>query len=213
MRRGAFFFFVALLSLAPAARAQQMVDRIVARVNSDVITQSDIDELGRFQKLVDGKEQTAPKRLHELVQQWIVQHEASFSGFQAPNAKAVQAALANLEKRFGSRAAFEKKMKEAGLSEADVKHMLEQQIFLSRFLDYKFRPEVQVSEQQIEQYYRKTLVPELKRAGQQVPPLAKVADKVREVLVERNITQLAEAWLKEMEKRWTVEMIGGKSSP
>lgn len=200
------------LSLVPAVRAQQVVDRIVARVNSDVITESDLNELGRFQKLVDGKEQTASERLRELVEQWMVSHEASFSGFQPPSSEEGAKALANLQKRIGSRAAFERKLNEVGLTEEQVKHMLERQIFLSRFLDYRFRPEVQVTEREIEQYYSQTLAPELKRAGRPVPPLESVADKIRELLVEKGISQRAAAWLEETRARWKVEMIGGKLS-
>jgi peptidyl-prolyl cis-trans isomerase SurA len=213
MRRGVLLAVLLGLSLPPVARTQQVVDRIVARVDHDVITQSDLNELGRFQKLVDGKQQPSADRLRERVEQWIVNREASLSGFRAPDAKAADKAFTNLQKRIGTPAEFEKKLKEVGLTASQVKQMLERQIFLSRYLDYKFRPEVQVNERQIEEYYRKTLVPELKRAGQNLPPLASVADKIREVLVERGINQRATEWLDEMRARWKVEKIGGDSSP
>lgn len=198
------------LALAPAARAQQVIDRIVARVENDVITESDLNELGRYQKLVDGKEQPEAKRLQELVEQWVVNREATFSGVRKPTEKQLTKAYDQLQKRFGKPATFEKRLRDLGLTEKQVRHMLERQIFLSRFLAYKFRPEVQVSERQIEEYYRTTLVPELKRAGQSVPPLESVADQIRRVLVERDIDRKAAKWLDEMRTRWKVVMIGGK---
>lgn len=213
MRSSVLLVALLSLSLAPASRAQQMVDRIVASVNHDVITQSDLDELGRFQKLMDGKQQTAIERLHELVEQWMVDREASYSGFHAPDTKEVDRAFDDLRKRIGSPAALEKKLKELGLTESQVKRLLRKQIFLSRYLDYKFRPEVQVTEGEVEEYYRQTLVPELKRTGQKVPPLASVAGKIREVLVERGINRRTALWLDQMRARWKVEMIGGKPSP
>lgn len=199
--------------MAPAAAAQQVVDRVVARIGDSVITQSQIAELGRFQQLVDGKERTPVQRLRELAQQWIVNREAVLSGFQPPSAQNVQGAFATLEKRFGSTAAFRKRLKAIGLSEDETRQLLQREMFLNGYLDYKFRPEVQVDERQIEEYYRGTLVPELKKAGRAVPPIAKVAGQVREVLVERAVTQRAGHWLDQMQQRWKVDPVGGSQNP
>jgi parvulin-like peptidyl-prolyl isomerase len=201
------------LSLPVAAAAQQVVDRIVARVDSDVITQSEVDELGHFQQLVSGKEQSADERLRELVEQWMINQEASLSGFHAPTAAAVQKAYDNLEKRFGTSAEFARKLKEVGLHQDEVRKMLERQLVLNAYLDYKFRPEVQVNEKDIEDYYKNTLVPELKSKGQKVPTLDSVADQVRELLIERGISRLSAEWLDQMQDRWKVQKIGGPESP
>ncbi len=196
-------------ALAGTARAQQVVDRIVARVGRDIITLSDIQELGRYQQLVQGKEQTQAERLRELIEQWVVQRDAMLSGFRAPAKADVDKALAGLEKRFGSPQAFGARLKELGLSEGDARRMVERQLFLSRYLDFRFRAEVQVTESEIEDYYRNTLVPELKREGQAAPPLESVADRIREVLIERGISQRAAKWLDELRTRWNVQTIGG----
>ncbi len=148
--RGRILIALLALSLPLAAAAQQVVDRIVARVDSDVITQSEVDELGHFQQIVSGKQQSADERLRELVEQWMINREASFSGFHPPAAAAVQKAYTNLEKRFGTPEAFDKKLKEVGLRQDEVRKMIERQLFLSGYLDYKFRPEVQVNEKEIE---------------------------------------------------------------
>ena len=212
MRERILIAFLAL-SLPVAAAAQQVVDRIVARVDSEVITQSEVDELGHFQQLVDGKQQSAEERLTELVEQWMINREASFSGFHAPRAAAVQKAYASLEKRFGTPEAFARQLKAVGLSQDEVRKMLGRQLFLSGYLDYKFRPEVQVNEKDIEDYYQKTLVPELKSKGQPLPPLDSVADQVRELLIERGVSRLSAEWLNQMQERWKVERIGGPESP
>jgi peptidyl-prolyl cis-trans isomerase SurA len=204
---------VLALSLPSAAAGQQVVDRIVARVDTDVITQSELDELGNFQRLVSGKEQTADERLRELVEQWMVGREASYSGYHPPAAAEVDKAYASLERRFASPQAFALKMKELGLTKDDARKMLERQMLLSGYLDYKFRPQVQVTETDIEEYYRKTLVPELKREGQPVPSLENVSDRIREVLIERGISRLSAEWLDQMQERWKVEKIGGPATP
>lgn len=204
---------IAACWLAPAAHSQQVIDRIVAQIGGSVITQSQIVELGRFQKLMDGKEQTASQRLHELAQQWIVSHDAALSGFRAPSAKDVQSAMAGLEKRFGSAATFQKHLKSVGLSESDARRLLDRELFLNRYLEYKFRPEVRIDEQQIQKYYRSTLVPKLKQTGQVVPPITSVADQVREVLTEQAVSQRAAHWLDQMQERWKINPVGSTSDP
>ncbi|HVB98984.1 MAG TPA: hypothetical protein VNJ12_06580 [Candidatus Dormibacteraeota bacterium] len=193
--------------LAPAAAAQQVVDRIVARIGNGVITQSQIVELGRFQQLVDGREQPSAQRLRDLADQWIVHREAALNAFPAPGAQELQRAFAGLEKRFGSAAAFEKRLKEIGLTRSEARGLLGREIFLNHYLDYKFRPEVQVDEQEIEAYYRNTLAPQLKKTGQAVPSIESVADRVREVLVERGVTERAGRWLDQMQQQWKVDPV------
>jgi parvulin-like peptidyl-prolyl isomerase len=211
MKRFAWIL-LASLWLAPAAAAQQVVDRVVARIGDNVITASQVAQLGSFQLLVDGKRQTPAERLHELAEQWIVKREAALSGFPPPTAPEVKSAYLALEKRFGSAGALEKRLKALGLSDSDARQLLAREMFLGRYLDYKFRPEVQVDERQIEEYYRETLVPELKKAGQSAPPIAAVAGEVRQVLVERGVSQLAGRWLDQMQAQWKVDTVQGLNS-
>jgi peptidyl-prolyl cis-trans isomerase SurA len=218
MRKGIWKTFAApalvlglLPAVAPAAAAQQVVDRVVARIGSDIITHSDLAELGRFQQLMDGKVRSSSDRLKELAEQWIVAHEASLSGFTKPTAKDVDKATADLSARFGSAQAFQNRLKQLALSEDDVRQMLGRQLFLTRYLDYRFRPEVQVGEEQVEAYYQKTLVPQLQQKGQSVPPLDRVEDQVRELLVQQDINRRAVQWLDRMEERWKVERVEGNA--
>ena len=56
-------FYISLMLLAifltgQAADAQQVIDRVVARIEGDVILLSDVRELGRYQLFIDGKSET-----------------------------------------------------------------------------------------------------------------------------------------------------------
>lgn len=203
---------VAMALASIPARAQEVVDRIVARIGSDVITQSDLTELGRFQQLLDGKAQNTSNRLRELAEQWIVAHEASLSGFTKPTTQDVDKACADLAAHFGSAKTFQSRLKQLALSENDVRRLLGRQLFLTRYIDYRFRPEVQVGEEQVQAYYQKTLVPELHQKGQSAPPLNRVEDQLRELLVQQGINRRAVQWLDRMEERWKVERVEGNAS-
>ena len=61
--------------------AQEVLDRIVARVENDIILLSDIQALSRYQQLVDGKSETEEQILDRLIDQWIVRTEADVAHF------------------------------------------------------------------------------------------------------------------------------------
>ena len=65
-------------------RGQEVVDRIVARVENDIILLSDVRELKEYQELVDGKSESESAILDRLIDQWIVRSEAELSRFPEP---------------------------------------------------------------------------------------------------------------------------------
>src|SRR5215475_7200177 len=84
-RRIQLVCFAVLLCLSPSGRlhvwAQQVVDRVAARVDEEIILQSDIEKLARYQVLVDGKSESEDQILDRLIDQWMVRKEAEASQF------------------------------------------------------------------------------------------------------------------------------------
>jgi hypothetical protein len=203
---------------AAAARAQAQsttvtVDGIAARIEGDIVTESQLNELAGFQKLVEGKAGSRADLLRELTDQWIVNAEAQTARFGRPKVEDVTQAFSDLEKRFASPDAFQKAIVDAGLTESAVRRQLELQIFLSRFLDYKFRPAAQVSESEVQEYYNGEFTKLAQARGEQVPPLDDVHADIRRLLTEKIINQRAEKWLDETRPRLRVEVFAapGKS--
>ncbi len=207
MRRG--IAIVAWFGLAPLAAGQQVVDRIVARIEDDIITLSEVRELGHFQQLVEGHASSDDELLRQLIEQWIVIREAAAARFPRPAATSVTRELEQLEKQFSSVEAFRARRRELELSEPAVRRLLERQLYLARYLDYKFRPATQVDARQIEQYYREQLTPQLAARGQPTPPLEQVQDQIRELLIQHEINQRAERWLDETKSRLRIELASG----
>lgn len=173
------------------SNGSQQVDGIAARIEDDILTESEVRELGDFQKLVDGQTKPRAELIQELTDQWIVRGEANAAKYPLPTPEDVDRAYAQLEKQFPA-GQFKQRYTSVGLSEAAVRRMLEEQLYLSRFLDYRFRPAVQVSEDQIEAYYKNEFTPQLKARGQAIPKLEDVADTIREVLAQREIDDRSE---------------------
>lgn len=194
----------------------ETVDGIVARIQDDVLTDSETRELAGFQQLVDGHAKPRADLIQELSDQWIVRGEAGATRYPAPTRQDVDRAYAQLVKQFASPEEFNRRRAEAGLTETAVREMLEQQLYLARFIDYRFRPAAQVDEQEIETYYKDEFSPQLTARGQAVPLLADVADTIREVLVQREIDARATKWLDDTRKQLKIDLVsgpGGTSEP
>ena len=202
-----------LLSVAPAVCAQQVVDRIVARVEDDIITLSEVRELGNFQRLVEGHSANDEQLLRQLIEQWIVAAEADAARFPRPAPAEVDLEMKRLAGLFASPEAFRAQRRELGLSEDAIRRLLVRQLWLTRYLDYKFRPAAQVDDAQVERYYREELAPQLTARGQPVPPLDEVRERIREVLIQREISQRAGRWLEETRPRLRVELEPGAMKP
>ncbi len=200
-------------SPSSAVAGPQTVDRIAARIEDDIIMESDVRELAGFQELVDGHSKSRGELIRELAGEWIVRGEADGAKYPGPTNDDIENAYTRLASQFASPEEFQKRMAAAGLSEAAVRRMLGQQLYLSRFLDYRFRPSAQVDQKQIETYYQEEFAPQLKGRGQPVPPLDAVADTIREVLVQRAITDRANQWIDETRVGLKIDVIGDGSQP
>ena len=171
------------------------VDGVAARIEDDVITESELQELAAFQQLVDGKSKSRSEVIRMLADQWIVSGEARTAKYQRPSPADVDRAYSQFVSQFKSPDEFRTRCSVAGLSEPALRRLLAQQLYLAHFIDFRFRPAAQISDQDVEAYYRTEFSPQLKSRGQEIPDLADVEDTIREVLIQRAITERATKWL------------------
>jgi len=218
MMRRAFISVLAFAALglamphACAAQSGQVVDRIVARIEGEILTLSEVRELGRYQQLMQGASEPQEKLLDRLIDHWMIAREATSGRFPRPKSEEVDREIARLTAEAGGEEAFRARLLELSLEEAAVRRLIESQMFLSRYLDYRFRPAVQVEPEQIETYYRDQLTPQLRARGETVPPLESVAERIRELLTQQEIDSRAGRWLADARAQLRVEKMleGGR---
>ena len=182
---------------SPATTPGTQIDGIAARIGSDVVTESEVQQLEDYQRLVDGQAQSRSVVIQELVDQWIVRAEAANTNFPHPTTDEVAQEFQALVKQFKSLDNLQKRMTEMGLSTNSVRQMLERQLYYTRFLNYKFHAAAEVTSAQIESYYQRDFKAQLARRGLAVPPLDKVESQIRELLTQEAINERAAQWLAE----------------
>lgn len=196
-----------------ASSGPPVIDGIAARIEDDIITESEIRDLAAFQKLVDGKSKDRAELIRELADQWIVRNEARASKFPAPSEEEISRALEQFTKQFPSDEDFASRCKNAGLTVAAVRGIVSEQLLLSRFIEFRFRPAAQVTPAEIQSYYNDEFAPQLTARGEAVPPLEDVEETIQEVLIQREISARASKWLDETRDRLKLDVLpaGGHS--
>lgn len=198
---------------AQETTADRTIDRIVARVDTDIILLSDVRALERYQRLVDGKSETDAQVLDRLIDQWIVRNEADTAQFPHPTADAIDHGVERVQKSFTSPEEYEAKKKQIGLSDSDVRAMVASQLYLSDYLDSRFRPSVHVEAKDIQEFYEKAVIPRAQARGQEAPSLDAARDIIRDALVRKGIDEQTERWLTESRGRIVVEKMPEQESP
>ncbi|MBI1992535.1 MAG: peptidylprolyl isomerase [Candidatus Omnitrophica bacterium] len=155
------------------ARAET-VNRILAIVNEDVITEADV--ASQAQALLDDEEGGTPSEtlspemrhaaLRRLIEQRLILQEAKRSGISVSGDQVLEH-LKEIRGRFESEEAFRASLAESGLSEEQLKENLRDQLMTRQLIDREVRAAVKVSPQ------------EVARAVAEHPELAKSGDRVR----------------------------------
>jgi hypothetical protein len=184
-----------LASLASAV----VVDRIAVTVGNQVITETEILRDIALSAFLNGEKPSfTPESKREAaereVEQKLIRREMELGHY--PDATDDQAAglLDSTAKNVGGEEELEHQLAAAGLTIRDLEQHLLWQLTLVRFIDLRFRPAIQVTAQDVQEYYTGDFLPKQK-PGQQVK-LADVRDEIQETLSAQRADQQLDEWLK-----------------
>jgi parvulin-like peptidyl-prolyl isomerase len=159
-----FALTIVFLTAAPAWAEKQLVDRVVAVVNDEAVTQSELDVYLRplyeeMRKEVAGEElmgqlnQIRLKLLNQIIEDRLVFQQAKTLGINVDDAE-IEGRLEELRSRFASETELEKKLQDQGLSLTEIRERYRREITIRKLHDVEIRSRVVVSPQEIETFYR-----------------------------------------------------------
>jgi ubiquinone/menaquinone biosynthesis C-methylase UbiE len=73
-------------------------------------------------------------------------------------------------------------------------------------MDFRVRPMIRVTRQEVDDYYSLTLVPQVVAKGQTPESLEAVTPKIRELLTEQKMNQEMEKWLATLRSQASVQV-------
>ena len=213
----AFFIFnFAFFILAPAAQAQEVVDKMVATVNGGVrielITYSDILWQLALQPdtpLANPGSETLNLALGRLIEQRLILQEADRLPTIAPTDAEIEAMLNQLVKQFPSQAEFQQRMARVGLNSEQLREIVRQRLTIEKYLDFRFRSFTIISQKEVNDYYNEVYVPRLRRErpGIIVPELKDVYSTIESELTESKIESETDAFLDSARERAEVTIL------
>lgn len=202
-----------LLLLAFTLQAET-VDRLAIAVGHTVVTELQIDEDLRVSALLNqepvGRDMEARRAAADrLVEQLLIQHEIEISRYPAPSEVELNAYYYSIEQTLGGEERMKALLAQYNISDAVLRTHLLQQLATLRFVEFRFRPDVSISDVEIEIAYQRQ-VAALRTAdpNQQLPPLdAEQRKKLTEMLVEERTDAALNSWLAETRKQVDIRYI------
>jgi peptidyl-prolyl cis-trans isomerase SurA len=207
-------------SLCAQSSSPVVLDSVVAVVNRRVVLASDIDEEMRLSVLDPartGRGALTPSRaLDQLISRALIDQQIRREDLQAaePTQDEVNARLAELRKELpacvhdncASDAGWKAFLDAHQLTPERVEAYLRYRLEILRFIEVRFRPGIHISPEEIETYYKNTLLPAYS-PGEAVPPLDKVSPRIEEILLQQQVNVLFDEWLTNLRKQGDVEVL------
>jgi hypothetical protein len=189
--------------------AQEVVDKFVATVNAGVIpdcrqicliTYSDLLWQLALQPdtpLVNPSSAELNRALRLITDQRLILQEAEKLPSIAPTAEEIKNARDQLAKAFASPAEFQQRMQRVGLTAAKLDQILDQRVRIEKYLDFRFRNFVVITQKEVADYYKDIYVPRrlARSGGQIVKTLEEARAEIESILQEAKIESDTDAFL------------------
>jgi hypothetical protein len=197
-----------------------VLDRVVAVVNNQAILASDVDDEIRLAVLDPGQAGlgvlTPQRALEQLISRALIQQQIRQEDTEAtePTQAEIDARLSQIRKEVpacvhlncASDEGWKAFLAAHELNPDRVRSYLRFRIQILRFIEERFRQGIRISPEEIESYYKQTLLPQY-GAGEAAPILEEVAPRIQEILLQQQVNALFDGWLKNLRKQGDVEVL------
>lgn len=196
--------FALILMGTAAAAAEEVIDCVAVSFELEVVTLSAIRRQMRMSAYLEGEpvEDTPEARraaAERLIDQALVRREMNLSRYTPIPMEEVRQKVEEYRQKLGlTTEAFAAELGKYGFSGEDFLQELYWQSTLLRFVQFRFSPSVQVSDEEVREYYEREYVPRLAKMvpGQAPPPIEEVRERVTGILAARKENTVLEEWLK-----------------
>jgi hypothetical protein len=178
----------------------EIIDRIAVSVGNQVITEDQIREEIRVTAFmnrdrVDFGAEQKKAAAERLIEQTLIKREMEFSHYPLPALNEADELEKEFAKRYKDEDEFQQDMKRDGIREADLKRHLWWQVTTLRFIDYRFRPAIQVPDTELQEYYEQKKAEWIKKGVDPVPTFEQSRADIENVLTGQRVDQALDRWL------------------
>jgi len=196
VRKSDYLAVVAILIGLPITVEAVLIDRIAVIAADHAIKDSEIQREIRVVSFLNkekpdfsaaGRKDAAQR----LIDQTLIRKDIELARYSVADPKEVDHLYQQVRARYGSPEAFQSALRQAGITDAELRHALTWQVTVLRFIEQRFRPVTTFSEKDARNYYQEH------RAAFQNVTFAQARPRIENVLRGNEINQAFEAWLQQ----------------
>ena len=191
-------FLSAFVTSSPRAG---LIDRVAVTIDNQIITESEIAQEIRLTSFLNGdppefSPEARKKAANRLIEQKLIRKEIELGHYLKPEEAEVEAMLKQVQaQRFQGEKDYRQALEKYDIAEDDLKAYLLWQLTLLRFIDARFRPGVQVSDDEIRAYYESERARLEKTDDPDKGSLENLRDQIRDTLTGQRADQQLDEWL------------------
>jgi len=197
----------------------QAIDRLIATVNGELVLESDVAEEQRMAVLQPvgnpTGEMARSQAIERLIDRTLILQQAKLQAEPDVSDAEVQTQLLTLRKQLPAckvancetDAGWAAYLKQNRLSQAELTRFWRQRMEVLHYIEVRFRSGVQITPEQVREYFEKSMLPEYQKRGVTPPPLDSISDRIEEVLLQQQVTALLQDWLKSLRSQGSVVMM------
>jgi len=198
--------FCLLFSVCLGPLSAEIIDRIAITVGNQVITESQVDEEIRItaflnREKLDINASARKQAATRLIEQALVKREMDLSRYPLPDLSDAGAALEGVKATYSNEAEYAAALESYGIHEDDLTRRLLWQFTLLRFIDYRFRPGIQIPDADVQTYYRQQVSSWEQKGVKTIPGLEDSRDQIEEILTQKRIDQALDQWMADTRKQ------------
>jgi hypothetical protein len=187
---------IAILLGLPVTATAVLIDRIAVIAADRAIKDSDIQREIRVVSFLNKEKPdlSATGRkgaAQRLIDQTLIRRDIELARYSVADPKEVDHLYQQVGGRYGSPQAFQSALRQAGITDDELRRALTWQVTVLRFIEQRFRPTTTVSEQEARNYYQQH------RASFQNATFAQARPRIEDVLRGNEINEAFEAWLEQ----------------
>jgi hypothetical protein len=211
-------------SMMPRVPGTQL-DRVDAIVNDNLILDSDVNEelrLQAFDPYRTQSELTPTRAIERLINRALILQQLKLQPLEQPADTEVNKEIDELRKdipacnkyQCQTKAGWDRFLTDHGFTETSFFTRWKERMTVLSFIEDRFEVGVNIKPDQIQSYYEKTLLPEYQRQDAPVPKLEAISGQIREVLLQQQISNLLQDWLKSLRAQGSVVVLHpGEEAP
>lgn len=193
------------------------IDGVVAVVNGDVVLESDVDEERRFETIQpyrgSAAEFSRDRAVQRLIDRTLLLQQAVLEADRiAVSDEELDKQLQTVRRDIPGCQQYhcetddgwQKYLAAHEFTREEFRDRWRRRMQLLRLIEVRFRSGIHVSEDEIKEYYEKTMLPEYARQKVTPPKLDTISKRIEEVLLQQQVGSLLRDWLQSLRAQGNV---------